>query len=70
MTEPIEGEVLVDNLSSAISGFTKVLKGKLDYYLDGYALIALKGREVKIPIKQHFLVEPLTQKITIIKEYE
>jgi LEA14-like dessication related protein len=70
MTEPIEGEVLVDNLSSAISGFTKVLKGKLDYYLDGYALIAIKGREVKIPIKQHFLVEPLTQKITIIKEYE
>ena len=70
MIEPIEGEVLVDNLSSAMSGLTKVLKGKLDYYLDGYALIALKGREVKIPIKQHFLVEPLTQKITIIKEYE
>lgn len=70
LIEPIEGEVLVDNLSSAMSGLTKVLKGKLDYYLDGYALIALKGREVKIPIKQHFLVEPLTQKITIIKEYE
>jgi hypothetical protein len=69
-TEPIEGEVEVDNLTSALAGFSKVLKGKLDYYLDGYALIALKGREIKIPIKQHFLVEPLTQKITIIKEHE
>jgi LEA14-like dessication related protein len=68
--ETIEGDVDVDNLTSALAGFTKVLKGKLDYYLDGYALIALKGREIKIPIKQHFLVEPLTQKITIIKEHE
>lgn len=69
-SEPIDGDVDVDNLTSALAGFTKVLKGKLDYYLDGYALIALKGREIKIPIKQHFLVEPLTQKITIIKEHE
>jgi LEA14-like dessication related protein len=69
-SEPIQGDVDVDNLTSALSGFTKVLKGKLDYYLDGYALVALKGREIKIPIKQHFLLEPLTQKITIIKEHE
>ena len=69
-TEQIEGEVVVDNLTSALAGFRKVLKGKLDYYLDGYALIALKGREIKIPVKQHFLVEPLTQKITILKDYE
>lgn len=69
-SETIQGDVDVDNLTSALSGFTKVLKGKLDYYLDGYALIALKGREIKIPIKQHFLLEPLTQKITIIKEHE
>ncbi len=69
-TEQIEGEVVVDNLSSALSGFKKILKGKLDYYLVGYALIALQGREIKIPVKQHFLVEPLTQKITILKDYE
>ena len=68
--EPIMGDVQVDNLTSALAGFTKVLKGKLDYYLNGYALIALKGREIKIPIKQHFLVDPLTQKITIIKGHE
>jgi LEA14-like dessication related protein len=68
--EPIEGEVKVNNLASAMTGFTKVLKGKLDYFLEGYALVAIKGREVKIPIKQHFLVEPLTQKITILKDYE
>lgn len=69
-TEQIQGDVVVDNLSSALAGLSKVLKGKLDYYLDGYALIALKGREIKIPVKQHFLVEPLTQKITILKDYE
>jgi hypothetical protein len=65
--EPIQGNVDVDNLKSALAGFTKVLKGNLDYYLVGHALIALKGREIQIPIKQHFLMEPLTQKITIIK---
>jgi LEA14-like dessication related protein len=69
-TEPIQGEVVVDNLSSALTGFSKLLKGKLDYYLDGYALISLEGREIKIPIKQHFLLELLTQKITILKDHE
>ena len=69
-TEPIQGEVVVDNMSSALTGLSKLLKGKLDYYLDGYALIALEGREIKIPIKQHFLLELLTQKITILKDHE
>jgi LEA14-like dessication related protein len=69
-TESINGNVVINNISSALTGLTKVLKGKLDYYLDGYALIALKGREIKIPIKQHFLLEPLSQKITVIKDNE
>jgi LEA14-like dessication related protein len=69
-TESIIGNVVINNISSALTGLTKVLKGKLDYFLDGYALIALKGREIKIPIKQHFLLEPLSQKITIIKDNE
>jgi hypothetical protein len=68
--ELIEGEVVVDNLTSALSGLSKVLNGKIDYYLVGYALIALKGREIKIPIEQHLLVNPLTQKITVIDDYE
>ena len=68
--ELIEGEVVVNNLTSALSGLTKILNGKIDYYLSGYALIALKGREIKIPIEQHLLVNPLTQKITIIEDYE
>ena len=69
-TELIQSDVVVDNLSSAISGIKKVFKGKLDYYLEGYALISLEGREIKIPVKQHFLVDPLTQKNTILKDYE
>ena len=69
-SETIQGEVVVDNVSSALIGFTKVLNGKLDYFLDGYALIALKGREIKIPIKQKFRVEPFSRKITILKDYE
>ncbi len=70
VSEPIQGEVVIDNVSSAIIGFTKVLNGKLDYFLDGYALIAIKGREIKIPIKQKFRVEPFSRKITILKDYE
>jgi hypothetical protein len=70
VSEPIQGEVVVDNVSSALIGFTKVLNGKLDYFLDGYALIAIKGRDIKIPIKQKFRVEPFSRKITILKDYE
>ena len=70
VSEPIQGEVVVDNVSSALIGFTKVLNGKLDYFLDGYALVAIKGREIKIPIKQKFRVEPFSRKITILKDYE
>ena len=69
-TEAISGEVLVNNLSSLITGFTKLMEGELDYYLVGYALISLKGHEIKIPIKQHFLLELGTKKITILEDYE
>jgi LEA14-like dessication related protein len=69
-TADIPGEVEVNNLATALSGITKVLNGKFDYYLDGYALIALKGREIQVPIRQHLLVDPLAQKVTIIRDNE
>lgn len=68
--EPIQGEVLIGNLSSVLTGISKAFDGKFDYYLVGHALIAFKGREIKIPIKKHFLVEPLTQNITFLNDYE
>jgi LEA14-like dessication related protein len=68
--ETINSEVIVDNITSALTGFTKILNGKSDYFIGGYAFIAIKGREIKIPIKQHFLVDFLAQKITILKTYE
>lgn len=64
-SQAIEGNVEIDNLTSALTGFSKVLNGKLDYFLDGYALITLKGRALKIPIKEHFSVEPFTGEIII-----
>jgi LEA14-like dessication related protein len=60
-SETIEGNIEIANLTSALTGFSKVLNGKLDYYLDGYALITLKGRSINIPIKEHFSIEPFTQ---------
>ncbi len=69
-SQDILGEVEVDNLATALSGITKVLKGKFDYYLDGYALISLKGREIQVPIRQHLLVDPLARKVTIIRGNE
>ncbi len=68
--EDISGEVDVNNLATAFSGITKVLKGKFDYYLDGFAVIALKGREIQVPIRQHLLVDPLARKVTIIRDNE
>lgn len=67
-SENIQGDVKLDNLKSVLSSLSKVLSGKLDYYLDGYALIALKGREIKIPIFQHFILDPSSKKIIIIKD--
>jgi len=65
-SEAISGEVEIDNLATALSGITKVLNGKFDYYLDGFALISLKGREIQVPIRQHLLVDPLAQKVIIV----
>ena len=64
--EAISGEVEIDNLATALSGISKVLNGKFDYYLDGFALISLKGREIQVPIRQHLLVDPLAQKVIIV----
>jgi LEA14-like dessication related protein len=69
-TELIEGEVVVNNVASALSGFSKMLKGSLDYYLKGYALISIHGYEIKVPIYQHFEVDPLTRKIILLEENE
>jgi hypothetical protein len=69
-SETISGEVEIDNLATALSGITKVLNGKFDYFLDGFALISLKGREIQVPIRQHLLVDPLAQKVTIIRDNE
>ena len=63
----IEGTSNVNNLTSALSGFSKVLTGSLDYYLHGDALISIDGREIKIPLRQHFKVNIHTKEIEIIK---
>jgi predicted metalloendopeptidase len=68
--EEVTGEVDVNNLATALSGITKVLKGKFDYYLDGFAVIALKGHEIQVPIRQHLLVDPIARKVTIIRDNE
>ena len=62
----IEGALSIDNLTSALSGFSKVLDGSLDYYLNGDALISIDGREIKIPLRQHFKLNIKTRKIEII----
>jgi hypothetical protein len=66
----IEGEVKVNNVASALTGFSKMIKGSLDYYLHGYALVAIHGYEIKIPVHQHFEVDPVRREIILIKDHE
>jgi LEA14-like dessication related protein len=67
-TESIKGIAKVDNFNTAFSGLEKLMKGKTDGYLTGFATIALNGREIKIPISQHFEMDILTREITILKD--
>ncbi len=67
-TESIKGIAKVDNFNAAFSGLDKLMKGKTDGYLTGFATIALNGREIKIPISQHFEMDILTREITILKD--
>ncbi len=67
-TENIKGIAKVNNFSAASSGLDKLMKGKTDGYLKGFATIALNGREIKIPISQHFEMDILTREITVLKD--
>lgn len=62
----IEGIVNVNNTNSALSAMSKALNGSLDYFLVGHALVSVDGREIKIPLRQHFKVYPLTQEIVVL----
>jgi len=64
----IIGLVEFDNMQSGLTGIAKVLSGGLDYYFKGYTLIELDSREIMIPLFQHFLVNPLNRKVTILKD--
>ncbi len=66
-SELIEGAVNVNNITSALSGLSKVLNGSLDY-MNGHALVSIDGREIKIPLRQHFKVNLLTQEIVILTD--
>lgn len=65
-SELILGEAKIDNIQSAISGFLKVISGSLDYYIQGYALLEVDAREIKLPLNQHFRVSPTERKVEII----
>ena len=66
--EMIEGDLIVNNVTSFFSGISKVLKGSLDYFLNGYAVIEVDNREIKIPITKSFKVNPLTKEVVIIND--
>jgi LEA14-like dessication related protein len=62
----IQGEARINNVKSAFTGFIKVVSGNLDYYMNGYALIEIDEREIRIPLRQHFKVKPLSKDVEII----
>jgi len=62
----ITGDAKLDNLKSVFSGVIKVITRELVYYISGSASIRLDNRQILVPIKQSFSVDPTTRKITII----
>jgi LEA14-like dessication related protein len=62
----IQGEARINNVKSVFTGLIKVVSGNLDYYMNGYALIEIDDREIRIPLRQHFKVKPLSKEVEII----
>jgi hypothetical protein len=62
-----KGLIEINNLKSLISGIDKMRKKELIYYMSGIAFIEVGGHQIQVPIEQQFLLNPLTQKIEIIK---
>jgi LEA14-like dessication related protein len=64
----VEGDLIVNNVTSFISGISKVLNGSFDYFLNGYALIEVDKREIIIPVNKSFKVNPLTKEVIVIND--
>ena len=62
-----KGSIEIDNIKSLSSGFDKLRKKEFTYYISGIAFIEVGGHQIQVPIEQQFLLNPLTQKIEIIK---
>lgn len=62
----ISSVLTLDAKNSLISGISKVLSGSLNYFMVGELLVELNKKEIKIPIKQAFTIDPLTQEIKFI----
>ncbi len=67
-TERIESKVYIDNLNMGLISLDKLLRGSLNYYVSGMADVSIFDRKFKIPIKQHFAINPMTQSIEIIED--
>jgi LEA14-like dessication related protein len=65
-SQVIKGEAMIHNAKSAFTGLIKVVSGNLDYYMNGYALVQIEDREIRIPLRQHFKVKPLSREVEII----
>ncbi|MBM3431831.1 MAG: LEA type 2 family protein [Bacteroidetes bacterium] len=61
----INSKAVVNNFQAATDILGNVMKRKLDFYIDGYAMIDYKGSSIKIPLKQHLVFNPLTGEIRV-----
>jgi LEA14-like dessication related protein len=64
--EIISTIVQINNLEASISGISKIFGRKVDYFINGYALVEIDNKELKIPVEQHIILNPFTKTITII----
>jgi len=57
----------VNTMKAIGSGFGKILTGSLDYYAIGPLELLLNNTAFKVPVLIHFLYNPLSGKVTIVK---
>lgn len=64
----IQSEVIIDNSLAISNIFERLASKKLDFYVVGTVTLSYKNNPIKIPVRQHLEINPLTGEITIVED--
>ncbi len=64
----ITTDLIIDNSQAVSNILERLASRKLDFYVVGSVIINYKNNPIKIPVRQHLEVNPLTGEITIVED--